>query len=65
MKLISWLLILIVSFSMLGCSANVKTFDSTATLGQQMEDLEASYKAGAITEGEYNKAKNILIKRYK
>ena len=65
MKPLSWLLVLLVSFSMLGCSANVETFDSTATMGQQMQDLEASYKAGAITEGEYNKAKDVLMKRYK
>lgn len=65
MKLMSGLLVLIVSFSMLGCSANVETFNSSATMGQQMEDLDASYKAGAITESEYNKAKDIIMKRYK
>ncbi len=65
MKLISWVFVLIVSVSMLGCSANVETFDSTATMGQQMADLEASYKAGAISQDDYNKAKNILLKKYK
>lgn len=65
MKPLSWLLVLLVSFSMLGCSANVETFDSTATMGKQMEDLEASYKAGVITESEYKKAKDILLKKYK
>ena len=65
MKLISSLLVLMVSLSMLGCSSNVKTFNSTATMGEQMKDLDASYKAGAITEDEYNKAKSIILKKYK
>ena len=45
MKIMIQVLFLVVTLSMLGCSANVETFDSTATLGQQMEDLDASYKA--------------------
>jgi len=65
MKLTGLLLVLIISFSLLGCSANVKTFDSTATMGEQMKDLDASYQAGAITEDEYNKAKKVIMNKYK
>jgi hypothetical protein len=42
-----------------GGGANVQ--DNTATLGQQLIDLDAAYKKGIITEKEYEKAKNKLL----
>jgi hypothetical protein len=42
-----------------GGGANVQ--DNTATLGQQLIDLDAAYKKGIITEKEYEKAKRKLL----
>jgi hypothetical protein len=38
---------------------------STVSLGQQLEDLQAAREKGIITEKEYNKAKKELLKKYK
>jgi hypothetical protein len=38
---------------------------STVSLGQQLEDLQAAREKGIITEKEYNKAKKGLLKKYK
>jgi hypothetical protein len=49
-----------------GCSgggANVTA--SSTTMGQELQDLEESYKQGIITEREYNKAKDDILKRYR
>jgi hypothetical protein len=37
---------------------------STQTLGQQLIDLDKAYKEGVITEKEYKKTKEALIKKY-
>lgn len=50
---------------LVGCSSNVETFNSTTTIGQQLEDLDKAYKSNAITEAEYKKAKEILLEHYK
>ena len=52
-------------FVLLGCSSDVKTFHSTKSLGEQLEDLDKAYKSNAITEDEYKKAKQILIDKTK
>jgi hypothetical protein len=52
--------------SLMGCGgggANVKQDTYTTTLGQELQDLEEAYKAGIITEKEYNQAKDNLIKQ--
>lgn len=52
--------------SMIGCGgggANVRQDTYTTTLGQELQDLEEAYKAGIITEKEYNQAKDKLIKQ--
>ena len=38
---------------------------STVSLGQQLEDLQATREKGIITEKEYEKAKKELLKKYK
>ena len=38
---------------------------STVSLGQQLEDLQAAREKGIITEKEYEKAKKELLKKYK
>lgn len=49
---------------LLSCASDVETFDSTETLGTQLEDLHKAYTINAITEKEYKKAKEILIDHY-
>jgi hypothetical protein len=38
---------------------------NSVSLGQQLEDLQAAYEKGIITEKEYNKSKKQLLKNYK
>ena len=38
---------------------------SNSTIGQELMDLDASYKKGLISEKEYNKTKEQILKRYK
>lgn len=48
-----------------GGGADVKTEHSTytTTLGQELKDLEDSYKKGIITERQYEEAKEKLIEQ--
>jgi hypothetical protein len=48
-----------------GGGAKVESTVSTQTLGQQLIDLDKAYKEGVLTEKEYEKAKEALIKKYK
>ena len=48
-----------------GGGARVQATTSSATLGQELEDLQAAYEKGIITEKEYNKAKKEILKKYK
>ncbi|MGB3211430.1 MAG: hypothetical protein WBB19_12055 [Desulforhopalus sp.] len=48
-----------------GGGAKVESTMSTQTLGQQLIDLDKAYKEGVITEKEYEKSKEGLIKKYK
>ena len=43
-----------------GGGAEIKA--KQTTLGQELSDLDKAYKEGIITEKEYNKAKNDLLK---
>lgn len=52
--------------SIIGCGgggANVKQDTYTTTLGQELQDLEEAYKKGILTEKEFEKAKEALIKQ--
>ena len=47
-----------------GCAdARVKTSTSTVSIGQQLIDLQTSFKNGAMNQDQYTKAKQDLIKR--
>jgi len=49
-----------------GClrgGATVKTSTTTVSIGQQLIDLQNSYKTGALNEKQYEKARDDLIKR--
>lgn len=57
-------LMIIAGSGLAGCSgggAQVQTH--TTTLGQELSDLEATYKKGIITEKQYEEAKNNLIRQ--
>ena len=52
--------------SLTGCGgggAKMESSVSTQTLGQQLIDLDKAFKEGVITEKEYKKAKESLIKK--
>ena len=46
-----------------GGGANVKTSTTTVSVGQQLIDLQNSYKSGALNEKQYEQARSDLIKR--
>jgi hypothetical protein len=49
-----------------GCGGGGATFHAASdkTLGQELQDLKATYDKGILTEKEYNETKKQLIKRY-
>jgi uncharacterized membrane protein len=49
-----------------GCGGGgARVQQNSVSLGQQLEDLQAAYEKGIITEKEYNKSKKELLKNYK
>jgi hypothetical protein len=57
------IILLLSGVGFMGCGgggAQVKA--KQTTLGQELSDLDKAYKDGIITEKEYNKAKNDLLK---
>ena len=59
-------LVIVSSFFLLiscgGGGANIH--QSTTTMGQELMDLDKSYKQGLITEKEYKNAKETILERY-
>jgi hypothetical protein len=49
-----------------GCGGGGVTYQSAGdkTLGQELQDLQASYDKGIITKKEYDETKKKLIKKY-
>ena len=49
-----------------GCGGGGATFHAASdkTLGQELQDLKASYDKGILTQKEYEDTKKRLIKRY-
>lgn len=64
--LIAGALIITFAAGISGCGgggAKVKSENYSTTLGQELQDLEAAYKKGIITEKQYNEAKKALIEK--
>ena len=58
----------VLSVGLTGCgggSTTATTEVSTQTLGQELIDLKKAYDSGAMTEREYNRAREQLIKSRK
>ncbi|WP_456407451.1 hypothetical protein [Thiolapillus sp.] len=47
-----------------GGGAKVSSQITTTTMGQELQDLEESYKKGLLSESEYKKARKAILKRY-
>ncbi|WP_198264171.1 hypothetical protein [sulfur-oxidizing endosymbiont of Gigantopelta aegis] len=47
-----------------GGGADVVTNTTNTTMGQELIDLDASFKKGLLTESEYKKAKKNIMNRY-
>ena len=57
--------ILLTSVVAVGCGGGGAEIQSTSTtMGQELMDLDASYKKGIISEKEYNAAKKDILNRY-
>ena len=56
----------VIALLMCGClggGATVKTSTTSVSIGQQLIDLQSSYKSGAMNEKQYENARQNLIKR--
>ena len=47
-----------------GGGAKVQNTTTNTTMGQELIDLNESYKKGLLTEKEYNKSKEKIMDRY-
>jgi hypothetical protein len=47
-----------------GGGAKVNSQITTTTMGQELQDLEESYKKGLLSESEYTRARKAILKRY-
>jgi hypothetical protein len=66
-RIFALILVILVAVNFMACGGgsktDVKAETSTTTLGQELMDLEKAYKDGVITEKEYKKAREAIIKK--
>jgi len=60
----AFLVIALSAFFLIACGSSVEEFNSSKSLGTQLDELHQAYQSQAITEKEYKKAKAILIDHY-
>ena len=59
-------LVLLTALGLSACGGGgAKVQASNTTIGQELMDLEESYKKGLITEDEYEDTKELILERYK
>jgi len=57
-------LMLLMTFSLTGCGGGGATMEAkTTTTGQELLDLDKAYKAGLISEKDYDKKKKEIMKK--
>ena len=56
--------VFVLALSACGGGGSSQTTVSTKTLGQELTDLKQAYDAGAISEKEYNKAREEILEHY-
>ncbi len=54
----------LVSLGGCGSGTQVNSRVTTTTMGQELQDLEESYKKGLLSESEYKQARKSILKRY-
>jgi len=67
MRQIKFILLMLLVLSLTACGgggADVKTTTHSTTMGQELMDLDESYKKELLTEKEYNNAKKNIMDRY-
>jgi hypothetical protein len=60
-------MLLLTSGALVGCGGGGTTYHQAAsnkTLGEELQDLDASYQKGIITQDEYEATKKKLMKKY-
>ena len=59
----TFMLMLLLTFSLTGCGGGGATMEAkTTTTGQELLDLDKAYKAGLISEKDYDKKKKEIMK---
>ncbi len=49
--------------SLIGCSSTAKVEAHGTTVGRELQDLEDAREKGLVTEKEYNKQRDLIMKR--